>query len=742
MSYGRFVSFDRASHYFHIDVDVGQDLKDSLIIEIDDRVRVLNESLGDLLDTKLTAQAELSAAQLLLTSYYNTWDKQGGKPDTVADAQIRVSEASIALERVNIAIRNLKIDIQAQEARGSQIAFVDATLELRKVKALHFITEAEEEALNPGDLIRVYAINRELDILYSDGVLIDDPWLQENGRFIHPLLQEAGQLFYNAAILPGMQRYKKIYREARIKNVDKEIDWLQKRCDVDILVSYSKAQALPTFTELQYFDVPSAYNRDAFLWFEDVCVLDFDLTTETCSIIGSHDGIYRLPEVWSDGSYSITYAGRQDVQYDISWSYKDETYQYGSARRAYNGDSELIAVSKFYSKDINVSYPVLDSIGISFTQPTTETVRASARFFIDADKRDFSEGVEVRINGNLINSDGTLASIPELAPFEGFGTDTLDENFRYTAGYTFIEPQDTGYGDYGQYLSERNAQNFYQCQVDVYVNARPVIYGAQTFPGHDWNSEVNDQLGGIGQYLLSLRSADGWPPAGTAYERLEYQETVRPGINGASDDFVNWSGPNTGITFRYYESIADTYLQNSSPPYTRVLHQGTADLRQKHDASPYGLRFFTLPELQKLWSLCGTNYFGHINLARSEVLQRRAALQQVSDQITSTRVRVDWKTIADGKTTTIFLNTASFKPKLDATEGLNIYGGFTEFEALTPYGNPRWKQTLRGVITTNASVTYPEPERLVMTGSIYVPGGALGHAENRPEGVNPLENNL
>ncbi len=740
MSFGRFVSFDRDTHTFLIDVDNGQDIKDTLYDKLLDLEDELNAEIAELERQHQIAKNNLKQASDTAV-FLNNLHTEGPLPESVKEANDNVLRARIELEKIRIPLDAAKVNKEAAVSRASQIAFVDATLELQKVKALHYITRAEEEALQTGDTIRVYAINRELDILYSDGVLVDDAWLQENGRFIHPLLQDSKQLFYNAAVLPGFQRYKKIYRQARVKNVTRDPSDLSKICDVDILVNYSKAQALPTFTELKYFDVPCSYTRDAFLWFEDVCVLDFDLTTDSCTIVGSHDGIYEMPPVWSDGSYRGHSRSIGDVNVNPTIESQNRTITERFQLRAINRVTGAYGpLSEIFEEQHTYTWEKITGFSHSLGTPQPRVNYFDFKFYVDEDLYDFSQGVEFIINGRTVLQDGYLSNYPELPVIPN--TNNLNDRYDYSFSYSDTDALGS---DYGIYLNERQGQNFAEIDLSFSIDNHPVVTGYTPIAGYTLRTQYQEQNAGIDQRKSDFFS--GWIDPVVFREVSHFEESMYiPPADTLSDYFTpNWI-PAFPSSFPYIPEIrvaTDAYALTGSGGYVTqfVNHSFYGDTSLNVATEEAFAQFMTTAQAEACHArLFTSNKFQIINMGLDVSNQRASLVRRLADEF-GRLARVTMRTLADGKTVDFNINLAAAVKVMDHGDTNEISGGYQQYIGLYSYEDPRWRYTLRGLIPTNQSTAYPEVQQSVISGNVYIPS-VIGHVENLANVKKPLKNNL
>ncbi len=219
---------------YTVELDYGQDVADEIIAQLSLQASVLETEI-DAIEIEIAAlESAQTALQLSLNAAITTYnDSEKTKDDQEALALISVSvEANSKLLRSKNARLGIKrLSLSNAESR---IAFLEgqAFTESKSV----WCADLTEDGSGAVDTIEVNA-EQGTQILVAPGA---PAYNQSSGYLRARCVMSPEQAFYNAAILPGVQKFKPTYRTGTISNIDYDND----TCTVTLDSANSSAQNL------------------------------------------------------------------------------------------------------------------------------------------------------------------------------------------------------------------------------------------------------------------------------------------------------------------------------------------------------------------------------------------------------------------------------------------------------------------------------------------------------------------
>jgi len=249
--------------------------------EVADRVARIDAEIADIEIDIATNQATISAQQSELSALKSALDvaiaeyraSNGDSKDDLNAASVAVSSKSqlIAGLRKDVAFLNLtKTNLLQKKAQLQAIA----TTETRSAWCVDYTLDASGS-------VETIEINGE-----QPNILIAPEASSPKGdKLRHRLAMPGAATYYNAAILPGWQKWKPTYRIGTVTDIDREND----KCTVNLSEAGSSAQGLEINQTDVLFDVPIEYmtcNSAAFDDGDEVVVLFDGQDWENPKVIG------------------------------------------------------------------------------------------------------------------------------------------------------------------------------------------------------------------------------------------------------------------------------------------------------------------------------------------------------------------------------------------------------------------------------------------------------------------------
>lgn len=255
MGRGTIVSGGTDGQYV-IDMDYGSARADQLITYLEATIANLDTAISNAESAASTASVSLTAALSTLNGAIVTYngDESEENRATLDAATEAVAEASAANDKATVKVTSLKYQKMALESRLASVEAVDTT-----ERATVWCVDLTEDASGTVGTIEINGEGNNGVLIAPAGRAADDG----DGYMTARAIQSAEQAFYNAAILPGWQKYAPTYRTGTISNIDYDND----TCSVTLDSAESSAQGLGInqATLLEGVDVEYMYcNAKAF----------------------------------------------------------------------------------------------------------------------------------------------------------------------------------------------------------------------------------------------------------------------------------------------------------------------------------------------------------------------------------------------------------------------------------------------------------------------------------------------
>lgn len=245
MAKGRILAVHADRDAYDVEIDLGKTEQEALESKLTARIVESNEKLGEQYYQKTLKES----AYNYFFQRYILRERQYAdgliEQETYDQAKQDWIEATAELELVEDKIAELKLNIKEAERERSSFAFEPKQdfREIRSVEPLDAIDQSK--VWQVGDEVEVICLDAERDDVY---IKHEDERMgyprrydsEVHGHYVSPLVQTAYQAYFNAALLPGVQKFKPTYRRAFIY----EIDSANNTAIVGLVASRSKAQGL------------------------------------------------------------------------------------------------------------------------------------------------------------------------------------------------------------------------------------------------------------------------------------------------------------------------------------------------------------------------------------------------------------------------------------------------------------------------------------------------------------------
>ena len=241
---------------YTVDLDYGSTRADQLIDYLQTAITDIDvaiaaaESVAE--SASLSLSSVLSALNGAIVTY--TGDESSENKEALQEATEAAAEAEVAKEKATVKVSGLKYQKMALESRLASIQAIDVT-----ERADVWCVDLTEDASGSVATIEVNGEGGQGILIAPEGRSPNDG----DGYMTAREVQSAEQAFYNAAILPGWQKYAPTYRTGTISNIDYDND----TCSVTLDAAESSAQGLSInqATLLEGVDVEYMYcNAKAF----------------------------------------------------------------------------------------------------------------------------------------------------------------------------------------------------------------------------------------------------------------------------------------------------------------------------------------------------------------------------------------------------------------------------------------------------------------------------------------------
>jgi len=269
---------------YTIAIDFGKATRDARVAKMDERISVLNIEIAAAEASVAAAESAASAALSALSAAINAMADalEEGGPEAAALATVAVKRAEEEVAKATSA------ELAARAPRDQRI-FERTSLVDRKRALLAAKVEDTRQAWcvdltedATGEVATIEIPGEDQAILIAAGGRAPE---DGDGALMARELMTPEQVFWNAAVLPGWQKWKPSYRKATITAIDEEAGTV----DVDLDPATSSAKRLNVNQAEALAGVEVVYmdcNADAFD-VDDRVVVEFDgMTWDSPKVIG------------------------------------------------------------------------------------------------------------------------------------------------------------------------------------------------------------------------------------------------------------------------------------------------------------------------------------------------------------------------------------------------------------------------------------------------------------------------
>lgn len=296
-----------ATARYQIEVDTGSAQKASKLSEINGRLAVINAKLPQATQAVSDAETKLQTLQVDAEQAINEYQQQVAmlKPgDTLPEAK-RYKELLQQIVRQQFDVGNKRSIVNALKADKAalmkQLAFWVAFAPIES-KSAWCVTD--NKSLFAGYSVGTIEIPDEPDLmLIAPGGRLP---VADDGQVVSREVQRGDQVYFNAAVLPGVQKHRPQYRLGIIT----AIDYATSTCNVTLLSASSSAQKLGVNDRTTLTNVPIVYEGCNVFAFavDDVVVVQFlNRSWEQPRVIGFRDNPWPC-EYWNNIVLSATYS--------------------------------------------------------------------------------------------------------------------------------------------------------------------------------------------------------------------------------------------------------------------------------------------------------------------------------------------------------------------------------------------------------------------------------------------------
>lgn len=332
---------DQGDGLYSLRVDYGKAQRDAKIEALTQRSEALETEATDLESQRqnavLQAVAAVNALNPKITAYFNAMvagEDGAEEKKTLITAQEDATWAQMVLQQVQTKVARNKVDTISV---AKEIAYLQTVVVEHNINAwcADFTEEAE------GEVGTIEVPGEPSATLIVPGALAP---VADDGHVVARALQSPEQAFFNAAILPGWQKFKPTYRFGAIGNINYEND----TADVTLATAKSSAQDLGINQETLLSGIPVEYmncHASAFENGDSVLVKFEDQDWENPKVIGFQSNprpcdpyeIFFLVEIAEVVETSHTGSGGKFAGYPMTPA--PPGYEVSPGNRIYHGNS-------------------------------------------------------------------------------------------------------------------------------------------------------------------------------------------------------------------------------------------------------------------------------------------------------------------------------------------------------------------------------------------------------------------
>lgn len=338
---------------YTISLDYGEDIADLIIAQLAAQAAVLESDIDALEAEIALLESSQASLQLLLSASittYNASEKTDADKETLAQVSASVSSGDQYLQRKNTKLAVKRLTLANTENRISFLQSKSFT-ETRTV----WCADLTEDGTGAVDTIEINGEQGPL-ILIAPGA---PEYSSSAGYLRSRYAMTPEQAFFNAAILPGVQKFKPTFRTGSISAIDYEND----TCTVTLDSATSSAQSLSINQASILTGIPVEYmtcnavafdnGDDVVVQFEgqswdDPKVIGFKTNPKTCAPYEIAFMIDRH-EQYSDGPYPSEFAGDNSGSPSITYPLEGLERSSGSLMAERKVDFNVIIPETTYS---------------------------------------------------------------------------------------------------------------------------------------------------------------------------------------------------------------------------------------------------------------------------------------------------------------------------------------------------------------------------------------------------------
>ena len=294
---------------YTISLDYGEDIADLIIAQLAAQAAVLESDIDALEAEIALLESSQASLQLLLSASittYNASEKTDADKETLAQVSASVSSGDQYLQRKNTKLAVKRLTLANTENRISFLQSKSFT-ETRTV----WCADLTEDGTGAVDTIEINGEQGPL-ILIAPGA---PEYSSSAGYLRSRYAMTPEQAFFNAAILPGVQKFKPTFRTGSISAIDYEND----TCTVTLDSATSSAQSLSINQASVLTGIPVEYmtcHAGAFEDGDDVVVQFDGQSWEEPKVIGFQTN----PKSCAPAQIAFMVEGSLDLTYTVGSS--------------------------------------------------------------------------------------------------------------------------------------------------------------------------------------------------------------------------------------------------------------------------------------------------------------------------------------------------------------------------------------------------------------------------------------
>ncbi len=358
MAKGRILAVHADRDAYQVEIDLGKTEQEALEDKLTARIDESNEKLGEQYYQKTLKEGAYNYFFQRYILRERQYADGAIEKEVYEQAKQDWIEATAELEIVEGKIAELKLNIKEAERERSSFAF-EPKLEFREIPSVEPLAAIDQSKVwQVGDEVEVICLDAERDSVY---IKHEDDRMghprrydsQVHGHYVSPLVQTAYQTYFNAALLPGIQKFKPTYRRAFIY----EIDAANNTAIVGLVASRSKAQGISILPTAERIEAPIFYapcDASAFKVGDYVIVQFLGQDVTRPAVIGFSENPRACAPCKLYGDVWIDQFEQGSVGNIFRWGYPTKTiikYPLGITQTIYDAENILVVSTgtAFYS---------------------------------------------------------------------------------------------------------------------------------------------------------------------------------------------------------------------------------------------------------------------------------------------------------------------------------------------------------------------------------------------------------